>query len=91
MTLKEIETNPDHGLAVVGFIDDNIRIKGRKVRGYPVLGRDRDLDEIIKRHDIGKIIVSFREHGMEKKREIKKLCQKMGVEADVVQMKLVID
>jgi len=91
MTLKEIETNPDHGLAIIGFIDDNIRIKGRKVRGYPVLGGDRDLDEIIKRHDIGKIIVSFREHGAEKKREIKKLCQKMGVEADVVQMKLVID
>ena len=90
MAVKEIESNQDLGMVLVGFVDDNSRIHGRKIQGYPVLGGQDDLADIIKRHNIRKIIVSFKVGGAEKRKEIKELCLKAGVEIEVGQMKLII-
>jgi UDP-GlcNAc:undecaprenyl-phosphate GlcNAc-1-phosphate transferase len=90
LAVREIETNSDLGLLLVGFIDDNSRIHNRKIQGYSVLGGQGDLEKIIERHNIRKIIVSFREKGAEKRKEIKALCLKMGAEIDVGQMRLII-
>jgi UDP-GlcNAc:undecaprenyl-phosphate GlcNAc-1-phosphate transferase len=90
MTLKEIETNQDLGMVPVGFVDDNPRIHGRKIKGYPVFGGQKDLKKIIKKHKIKEVIVSFRESGLEKKKEIRKLCVSMGAEVEVKQMQLIL-
>ena len=90
MAVREIETNQDLGLALAGFLDDNPRIQKRRIKGYAVLGGQEDLEHIIRKYGIKMIIVSFREKGAEKRREIVGLCTKMGVEVDVRQMKLQI-
>ena len=90
MVLREIETNRDLDMAVVGFIDDNPRIQRRKIRGYPVLGGLKELERMVSDHDIKEIIISFKENSSEKKREIKRLCEVMGVEVDVKEMRLTI-
>jgi UDP-GlcNAc:undecaprenyl-phosphate/decaprenyl-phosphate GlcNAc-1-phosphate transferase len=90
MAMKEIETNAGLGLQLVGFLDDNRRIHGRKIQGYPVLGGQEDLRRILGKHTIQKIIVSFRENGLEKMKEIRRLCVEMGVEVDVSRMRLII-
>jgi UDP-GlcNAc:undecaprenyl-phosphate GlcNAc-1-phosphate transferase len=90
MAVKEIETNQELGLNLVGFIDDNTKIHGRKIQGYPVLGGEKDLEGIIKKHNIVKIIVSFKEQGSDKKKKIKRLCAGMSKEVEVAQMKLII-
>lgn len=90
MVVKEIETNRELGLALVGFLDDNPRIQRRRIKGYAVLGGLNDLEHIIRKHDIKMIIVSFREQGAERKREISNLCLKIGAEVDIRQMKLII-
>jgi len=90
MAMKELETNHDLGLVLVGFIDDNPRIQNRKIKGYPVLGDQKDLKEIINKHNIKEVIVSFKENGLEKKREIRNLCIKMGAEVEVKQMQLIL-
>ena len=90
VAVKEIENNLELGLALVGFVDDNVRIHGRKILSYPVLGGQNDLEGIIKRHNISKIIVSFKKQGVEKKKEIRRLCSGMSAEVEVVQMKLII-
>ena len=93
MVVKEIERNRNFDLVLVGFIDDNPRKYKRKVMGYPVLGSREDLEKIIKKNNIKKIIVSFRENGMEKKKEIKEFFRSVGIEdeVEVSQMKLVIN
>jgi FlaA1/EpsC-like NDP-sugar epimerase len=91
MAVKEIENNLELGLALVGFVDDNVRIHGRKIMSYPVLGGQKDLEKIIKRHNISKVIISFKKQGTEKKKEIRRLCSGMSAEVEVVQMKLIID
>jgi FlaA1/EpsC-like NDP-sugar epimerase len=88
MAIKEIETNRKLGMLLVGFMDDNPRIHKRKVMGYPVLGGLKDLDEILKQYGIKVIIVSFKEEGAEKKREINELCAEAGADVEVRQMKL---
>ena len=91
MAAKEIEANDELGLVLVGFMDDNPGVQRRKVRGYPVFGGLKDLEKIIKRHDIEEVIVSFKENGAEKKREIRRACLGMDAEVEVKQMRLVID
>jgi UDP-GlcNAc:undecaprenyl-phosphate GlcNAc-1-phosphate transferase len=88
--LKEIESNPDLGLQLVGFVDDNPRLRGRKIRGYPVFGGQKELEDLIRRHDIKKVIISFRQKGEEKAEEIRALCRGLGTEIDVKRMRLTI-
>ncbi|MCX5879464.1 MAG: hypothetical protein NTY44_10185, partial [Deltaproteobacteria bacterium] len=83
-------SNPDLGLQLVGFVDDNPRLQGRKIKGYPVFGGRNDLEDIIRRHDIRKVIISFRQKGEEKANEIRVLCRNLGAEIDVKQMRLTI-
>jgi UDP-GlcNAc:undecaprenyl-phosphate/decaprenyl-phosphate GlcNAc-1-phosphate transferase len=90
LALKEIGNNSKLGLQAIGFLDDNSRLHGRKIQGYPVLGGREDLEHIVRKHDIKKIIVSFKEKGEEKVKEIRSSCVKTGMEVDVRQMKVVI-
>ncbi len=90
MVMREIETNRDLGMVLVGFIDDNTMIHGRKIQGYQVFGGQECLEKIIKEYNIEEIIVSFKKHGTEKKREVNNLCRNMDVNVEVTQMRLVI-
>jgi len=91
ITVKEIETNKELGLKIVGFIDDNRELHGKRVLGYPVLGSSDDLKELIRKHNVKKVIISFKKNGEEKKKKIKSQLAKMGMNVDVHQMKLIID
>jgi len=91
MVVKEIENNRNLKLVLVGFIDDNPRKNKRKILGYPVLGSKEELEKVIRLRNIEKIIVSFRENGDQRKHEISKLCQRMGAEVEVKQMRMVLE
>jgi hypothetical protein len=58
--------------------------------GYPIMGGKEELGEIIKKNNIQQIIVSFREGGEEKSREVKNLCRRLGLEVEVKRMRLLI-
>jgi UDP-GlcNAc:undecaprenyl-phosphate/decaprenyl-phosphate GlcNAc-1-phosphate transferase len=88
--LKEIQSNPDLGLQLVGFVDDNPRLRGRKIKGYPVLGGGENLGEIIRSHDIRTVIVSFKRAGAEKASDIKTLCDRLDMKVNVRQMQVLI-
>jgi UDP-GlcNAc:undecaprenyl-phosphate GlcNAc-1-phosphate transferase len=88
--LKEIQSNPDLGLQPVGFVDDNPRLRGRKIKGYPVFGGGESLGEIVRAHDIKTIIVSFKRAGAEKASDIKTLCDRLDMKVDVRQMQVLI-
>jgi UDP-GlcNAc:undecaprenyl-phosphate GlcNAc-1-phosphate transferase len=90
MIVKEIERNLDLGLTVVGLIDDNPRKHKRKIMGYPVFGSQKGLEEIIRKYHIQQIIISFKLNGEEKRREIEDLCENLGLDVEVTQMRMVI-
>lgn len=90
MVVREIETNAELGMAVAGFMDDSPSKQKRKVLGYPVFGGVKDLEKILRQQDVSEIIVSFKQNRTEKKQEIKALCQQLGTEVAVKEMKLTI-
>ncbi len=90
MLLKEIETNKALNMAIHGFMDDNRDIRRKRIRGYPVLGGINDLEKILAAHPVKEIIISFRENSPDKKREMKRLLDDLGMEVDVREMKLTI-
>jgi len=90
MAMREIETNQDLGLALVGFIDDNPRKQRRRIMGYPVFGSQEGLEGVIKKHNIQEIVISFKLNGEEKRNEVRNLCSSLGVEVEVTQMRLMI-
>jgi UDP-GlcNAc:undecaprenyl-phosphate GlcNAc-1-phosphate transferase len=90
LTLREIENNHALGLQLVGFMDDDPRLHGRKIQGYPVFGGESSLEEIIRRHGIRNIIVSFKAKGEEKAKNIEALCAGLGEKVDVKQMRILI-
>lgn len=91
MVAREIETNDIMGLFLVGFIDDDPGKKGKKIHGYPVLGSEKQLKTIIKKYNIQEIIVSFKDKGVEKKKDVHRLCMRDGLDTIVSQMRLVIE
>ncbi len=91
MTAREIETNSCLGLSLVGFIDDDLLKKGKKISGYPVFGGGERLPEILRKNNIREIIISFRENGAEKKKEIALLCMRAGLDISVSRMRLTIE
>jgi UDP-GlcNAc:undecaprenyl-phosphate GlcNAc-1-phosphate transferase len=60
LVMQEIERNEGLGLALVGFIDDDIRKQDKRFLGYPVLGGKDRLKEIVDVYGITEVIISFR-------------------------------
>jgi UDP-GlcNAc:undecaprenyl-phosphate GlcNAc-1-phosphate transferase len=88
MAVKEIENNSGLGLTIKGFIDDNPKLKGKKIYGYPVYGSIHDFANLAGHMSIKEVIISFKPNGCEPKKEILQICEKTGCEIEVKQMKL---
>ena len=63
LLVKESRINPNFSYRIVGFLDDNPNKKGGKVYGLKVLGGVlgglEDVEKIIERNDVSKIIISM--------------------------------
>ena len=59
LLVKESRINPNFSYRIVGFLDDNPNKKDGKVYGLKVLGGLEDVEKIIERNDVSKIIISM--------------------------------
>ena len=59
LLVKESRINPNFPYRIVGFLDDNPNKKGGKVYGIKVLGGLEDVEKIIEKNDVSKIIISM--------------------------------
>ncbi len=91
MLVREIETNSELGLSLVGFLDDNPSKKGKKIHGYSVFGGAGQLVEIAEKYNVKEIVISFKIDSDEKKKEISRVCHQMGIDVAVSQMRLIIN
>jgi UDP-GlcNAc:undecaprenyl-phosphate GlcNAc-1-phosphate transferase len=79
LVMQEIEGNRDLGLAVVGFIDDDIGKQNRRFMGYPVFGGKDSLKEIVDRYGVSEVVISFRNMDRDSMNSLKKECSALGV------------
>ena len=59
LLVKESRINPNFSYRIVGFLDDNPNKKGGKVYGLKVLGGLEDIEKIVEKNDVSKIIISM--------------------------------
>ena len=59
LLVKESRINPNFSYRIVGFLDDNPNKKGGKVYGLKVLGGLEDVEKVVEKNDVSKIIISM--------------------------------
>jgi len=89
LVMQEIERNQNLGLALVGFIDDDIRKQNMRLLGYPVIGGKDRLSKIMERYQISEVIISFRNMDRVALNSLKKECSALGV--NLSHLKVLID
>jgi len=58
MLVREFAKHPELGCRVVGFIDDDPHKQGYQIAGKPVLGTREDIESVVKRHGVTKLVIA---------------------------------
>lgn len=56
---RKVVQHPELGLRLVGFVDDDPKAMRRDLTEVPVLGTADEIRELVDRHDVRRIIISF--------------------------------
>lgn len=79
LLVKEAGVNPNFPYNIIGFLDDSINKIGGKVYGLKVFGGFDDLEKIVEKQEISKIIISM---PSAKRKAISKILKKInGIES----------
>ena len=73
--LRELYRLPVEKYHVVGFIDDNPRVRGIRIHGVPVLGGVGDLAEVARRQNAEEVIIALPQPTREQLRRIIEVCK----------------
>ncbi len=63
-------------MKIVGYVDDDFYMHDSRIRGINVIGRCRDIPELVSKYDIGVIIFAIHNITSKARREILDLCYK---------------
>jgi UDP-GlcNAc:undecaprenyl-phosphate GlcNAc-1-phosphate transferase len=77
--LREILNNKTLQVMPVGFIDDDVLKTGKKLLGYPVLGKLSDLVKIREKYQVKGILKSFNNKDSVKQNELVDYCRRHGL------------
>ena len=77
--IKEITSNPETALKVVGLIDDNPLLKGRTIMGIKVLGNREDIGKLVNKYQIQQVFITTPSNSGKQIREIIQQCKKSRV------------
>ncbi|MEE9493920.1 MAG: undecaprenyl-phosphate glucose phosphotransferase [Gammaproteobacteria bacterium] len=68
--IDEIESHPEYGLQIVGYVDDRSTPRGKESLGIEYLGKTERLPEIIHEKDIDQVWIAYPGKGEERARQI---------------------
>ncbi|MEQ1922287.1 MAG: hypothetical protein ABL952_07240 [Pyrinomonadaceae bacterium] len=79
MVLRELKNNPEWQYIAAGFIDDDPLKTNRIIHGLKVFDGRRSLVEICTEKEIAEILISARDIGTERMKEIREACREANV------------
>ena len=75
LLLRELLNNKKLNVKPVGFIDDDSLKAGKRLQGYPILGGFKDLEELVKKYEVGSLLISFSHNDPEQLQILKRFCK----------------
>jgi UDP-GlcNAc:undecaprenyl-phosphate GlcNAc-1-phosphate transferase len=87
--MRELRETP--GERVVGFLDDNSRLRRRRLHGVPVLGGTNEVEALLDRHDVDIVFVTIPNAARERLDEIVAACAAAAVPCRFVRREIDLD
>ena len=77
--LATMLANPILGFLPLGFVDDDTRLQGAQLHGYPVYDTSEGLEQLFAREGVTDLVLSAPGAGVERRSAIDDACQRAGV------------
>ncbi|WP_035104724.1 polysaccharide biosynthesis protein [Desulfohalovibrio reitneri] len=77
--LRQVSRDPELGLTVAGFVDDDPDKMGRSLHGVPVLGEIGDLPLLAEKEEADEIIIALPQATGEQMRRVVAACEETGL------------
>jgi FlaA1/EpsC-like NDP-sugar epimerase len=84
LIVRELKLNPQVGLEVVGFIDDDPGKRKMRIRGVPVLGSRHDIPRLVEQFGVGHIVIAMPTAPGKTIRELVAICEQVGVQPKIM-------
>lgn len=84
MMLRELWANPQLGMDVVGFLDDDGQKHEMRIHGVPVLGDRQQIPRLAQEHGVKQIIIAMPTAPGKAIREIVAICEQAGVTTKII-------
>jgi exopolysaccharide biosynthesis polyprenyl glycosylphosphotransferase len=81
---RKLLQHPEYRINLLGFIDAEPRAQRRDLGGLPVLGGPEDIDDIVRREGVDRVIVAFSRDGHEQMLDLVRAIRKQNVHVDLV-------
>jgi len=81
---RKLVQHPEYGIKLHGFVDAHPKQRRRDLADLPVLGAPNEIGEIVRRHEIDRIIVAFSKGGDEELLDLVRMTRDDEVQIDVV-------
>ncbi len=84
MLLRDLQRSRDHGYRVLGFLDDDASKWGTIVSGRPILGGTQNLPELVRRHQITRVLIAIPRLSAQRIRELLTSCSDLQVRIKIL-------
>ena len=84
VVVRYIKHNPELGIEVVGFVDDNPAMHRMRIHNVPVLGRFSHIPQLIHRDEVDQVIITNSNSHDGHVKEIKHWCRSCGIPVETV-------
>ncbi len=82
--IRELHRNPELGMHVIGFIDDDPRKRSARILGVPVLGNRRAIPQLVKDYGIQLVIIAIPAAPGREIRNIITICEQAEVPTKIM-------
>jgi FlaA1/EpsC-like NDP-sugar epimerase len=84
MALRMLHCDDDNYYNVIGFVDNNVSVRGKTIHGVKVLGTYEDIPELVSIFRVDEVLIAVNELSSEEIKVIIKYCKQVNVRHRIV-------